>query len=495
MNRRDFLKNLGLGAMTLTLPACQSPSKQPTNSVNDEQQTSSVPGKKPNFVFILIDDMGWMDAGCYGSTFYETPNIDRLAAEGMRFTDAYAACPVCSPTRASIMTGKYPARLNLTDWLIGRRWPKDSPIVPVEWRHEMPLEEVTIAESLKEAGYATCFVGKWHLGKEPFYPEHQGFDINIGGTNSGMPKSHFYPRWADNPPIEGKPGEYLADRLTDESLNFLETNADKPFLLYLSHYGVHTPLEAKGQLLEKYRTKANTLPQVKGPRFIQEGKRHARQVQDHPVYGGMVQSIDESVGRVMDKLKELNLAENTVVFFMSDNGGLSTSEGSPTSNVPLRAGKGWLYEGGIREPMIIKWPGAVEPGSVCSEPVTSTDFYPTILEMANLPLKPQQHPDGVSLVPLLAQTGKLKRKAIYWHYPHYSNQGGTPGGAIRLGDYKLIEFYDTHRTELYNLRDDIGEKHDLSSQKPQKTAELKKMLEDWRKTVDAQMPKRKEQKV
>ena len=441
--------------------------------------------RKLNFVFILIDDMGFKDIGCYGSSFYETPNIDKLADDGMRFTDAYAACPVCSPTRASIMTGKYPARLNLTDYLVGRRRGK---LIPAEYIHQMPLEELTIAEALKQAGYTTCFVGKWHLGGKPYWPEHQGFDVNIGGTSSGMPRSYFWPQWRGNPPIEGRAGEYLTDRLTDEALKFLDANKDKPFLLYLSHYAVHTPLQSKKNLAAKYKAKAKKLPLVRGPRFLPEGERQARQVQDHPVYAGMVQSVDESVGRVMKKLEELGVADNTVVIFMSDNGGLSTSEGSPTSNVPLRAGKGWLYEGGIREPMIIKWPGVVKPNSVCSEPVTSTDFYPTMLEMAGLPLKPKQHIDGVSLVPLLKGKGTLNRKAIFWHYPHYGNQGGSPSGAVRAGDYKLIEFYEDNRAELYNLKADISEKNNLAGKMLDKTAELHKMLKAWRKNVNAQMP-------
>jgi arylsulfatase A-like enzyme len=470
LNRRDFVKMTGFVAVSLVMPK---------RLFADERSAG-----KPNFVFILIDDIGFKDIGCNGSTFYETPNIDRLAAGGMRFTDAYAACPVCSPTRASIMSGKYPARLNLTDYLIGRRRGK---LIPPEYIHQMPLEEVTIAEALKEAGYTTCFIGKWHLGGKPYWPEHQGFDVNIGGTGSGMPRSYFWPQWRGNPPIEGRAGEYLTDRLTDEALKFLEASKDKPFFLYLSHYAVHIPLQAKKDMIEKYKAKAAKHP-AKETRFLPEGSSKARQVQDHPVYAGMVESVDESVGRVMNKLEDLGVADNTVVIFMSDNGGLSTAEGWPTSNVPLRAGKGWLYEGGIREPMIIKWPGVVKPQSTCSEPVTSTDFYPTMLEMAGLPLKPKQHIDGVSLVPLLKGKEKLRREAIFWHYPHYGNQGGSPGGAVRAGDYKLIEFYEDSRAELYNLKADISEKKNLSGKMPDKAAKLHKILQTWRKDVNAQMP-------
>ncbi len=441
--------------------------------------------RMPNFVFFLIDDMGWRDAACYGSTFYETPNIDRLAASGMRFTDAYAACPVCSPTRASILTGKYPARLNLTNFIPGYRIGR---VIPPKYLHHLPLEEVTVAEALKEAGYATCFIGKWHLGGKGYLPTRQGFDINIGGDQRGHPPTYFSPyRNAFLP--DGPRGEYLTDRLTDEAVKFIEANRQKPFFLYLSHYAVHTPLQSKSDKTRKYQAKAASLPAPKGPKWGREGARRVRLVQDHPVYAGMVESTDDSVGRVLDTLERLGLADNTIVFFMSDNGGLSTSEGHPTSNVPLRAGKGWLYEGGIREPMIIRWPGVTKPGSVCSVPVTSTDFYPTILEMAGLPLRPKQHCDGVSLVPLLRGATSLPRKAIFWHYPHYGNQGGFPGGAVRCGDWKLIENYEDPHVELYNLRDDISERNDLAPRMPGKAAELKQMLAEWRKAVGAKMPK------
>jgi arylsulfatase A-like enzyme len=288
---------------------------------------------------------------------------------------------------------------------------------------------------------------------------------------------------------DGPAGEYITDRLTDEAVKFLDDSRGKPFLLFLSHYAVHIPIEAKADMIEKFKGKARRLPPPAGPRFLPEGRNEARQVQDHPAYAAMIDSVGESVGRITKKLDELGVTENTAIIFMSDNGGLSTAEGSPTSNVPLRAGKGWLYEGGIREPMIVKWPGTVKPGSICDEPVISNDFYPTMLEMAGLPLRPKQHVDGVSFVPLLKQTGKLDRPAIYWHYPHYGNQGGSPSGAVREGDYKLIEFYGDGSVELYNLKDDPGEKQNLSAKMPERAAELRKMLQDWRRSVDANMPK------
>jgi arylsulfatase A-like enzyme len=383
------------------------------------------------------------------------------------------------------VTGKYPARVNITNFIPGMRSGK---LMPPEYLHYLPPEEVTVAEAFKEAGYATCFIGKWHLGgAEEYLPDKQGFDLNIAGTGAGSPASYFSPY--RNPKLEDGPkGEYLTDRLTDEALKFLDASKDKPFLLYLSHYAVHIPLQAKEDLVEKYTAKAAALPPPAGPRTLPEGKNQARQVQDHPVYSAMVQSMDESVGRVMKKLEDLGLADTTAVFFMSDNGGLSTAEGSPTANVPLRGGKGWLYEGGVREPLIVKWPGVTAPGSACDEPVTSTDFYPTMLEMAGLAPRPPQHCDGVSFAPLLRGGKSLPRKAIFWHYPHYSNQGGGPGGAVRVGDLKLIEWYEDDRAELYNLKDDLGEKNDLAARMPDKVAELRKMLAEWRRSVGARMP-------
>ncbi|HUU91294.1 MAG TPA: sulfatase-like hydrolase/transferase, partial [Phycisphaerae bacterium] len=441
--RRDFLKWLGFGAAAAVLPGA----------------LRAAPRRKPNFVFFLVDDLGWRDLGCYGSTFHDTPNLDRLAASGMRFTDAYAACPVCSPTRASIMTGKFPARLGITDWIPGQR-PKNRKLLAPPIHNQLALEEVTIAEVLKEAGYRTFFAGKWHLGGQGFFPEQQGFDINKGGHHAGSPPGGYYTPYK-NPKLEDGPaGEYLTDRLAAESVRFLQTHGKEPFLLYLSFYTVHTPIQACKRHVEAYQKKADALPPLKGPEQTRERNGWTKMRQDNPAYASMVRAMDENVGRVLAAIDRLGLAEETVVIFMSDNGGLSTlgRRGYPTSNLPLRAGKGWCYEGGIREPMIIRAPGVTRPGSTCSVPVTSTDFYPTMLELAGLPPRPEQHVDGLSLAPLLAGGKTLPRDAIFWHYPHYHGSTWAPGAAVRAGDWKLVEFYEEETAELYNLAGDIGER-------------------------------------
>jgi arylsulfatase A-like enzyme len=374
------------------------------------------------------------------------------------------------------MTGKYPARLKLTNFLVGKRIREDSPILPAPYRHELPLEEVTIADALRGAGYATCHIGKWHLGEESFYPEHQGFDVNIGGCHSGMPRSFFWPKWGGNPPIVGRrEGEYLPDRLADEAVQFIEKNKDRPFFLYLAHYAVHIPIEAKKAMIDKYIAK----PKPEGG-------------QDNPIYAAMVESIDESVGRVVGTLARLGIDQRTVIIFTSDNGGLSVREGAhtpATCNSPLRGGKGHLYEGGIRVPWIVKWPGAVQAGGVCDVPVISNDFFPTMLEIAGLKnIKTNGQIDGVSIVPLLKQNGVIKRDALFWHYPHFANQGGRPGAIIRHGDFKLIERYEDGTLELYNLREDIGERRNLVLERPRRAQELRKRLDEWRNSVDANMP-------
>ncbi|HJZ60372.1 MAG TPA: sulfatase, partial [Gemmataceae bacterium] len=391
--------------------------------------------EKPNVILIVADDLGQRDLGCYGSTFYRTPHIDQLAKDGIRFTDFYAACPVCSPTRASIMTGKYPQRMNITDWLPGRPDRPDQKLRRPVLRQELPLEEVTIAEALKANGYTTAHIGKWHLGGEGFEPTKQGFDLNIGGDHTGTARSYFAPfrnKQGVMPGLENAPdGEYLTDRLTAEAEKFIEANKARPFFLYLPHYAPHTPLTAKKEVLAKY------------PGQPVHGK------QSNPVYAAMVEGVDDSVGRIVKKLDDLKLTGHTIVIFTSDNGGLATLEGmpfAPTINTPLREGKGYLYEGGIRVPCIMKWPGEIKPGTVTDEVACSIDFFDTILEATtrgakNDPDVAGGKRDGWSLVPIF-HGEKLKARELYWHYPHYANQGSRPAGAVRFKEYKLIEHYE-----------------------------------------------------
>jgi len=450
--------------------------------------------ERPNIIFILIDDMGWMDVGCYGSSFYETPHLDRLAAEGMRFTDAYAACPVCSPTRASIMTGKYPATVQVTNYIPGMEKGK---VLSSPYLHYLPLEEKTIARALNEAGYNTYHVGKWHLGEEPYWPQHHGFDVNVAGGSWGWPRTYFSPYNVSMLP-NGPDGEYLTDRLTDEAIRLIRNNDGKPFFLNLWHYAVHNPIQVPDRYIGKYKAKAAALgldvknPFEEGEHFPCEHKKHLRVVrrlfQSDPAYAGMVQNLDENIGRLLATLEEQGIADNTIVIFTSDNGGLATAEGSPTCNAPLAEGKGWMYEGGVREPLIVKWPGVTAGDSMCTVPVTSPDFYPTILEMAGLDPIPQQHTDGISIAPLLTGGDKLTREAIFWHYPHYGNQGGTPGCSVRAGDWKLIEFFEDNHVELYNMPQDPSEDRDLAGERPDVARDLRATLHDWLTKVDAKIP-------
>jgi arylsulfatase A-like enzyme len=459
-----------------------------------EQASAVNAATRPNVVFILADDLGWRDLGCFGSTFYETPHLDHLAATGMRFTQAYAACPVCSPTRASIMTGKYPPRTGITDYIATNRfnqpekWPRPTRLLPTPYADRLSLSEITLAEALKPAGYATFFAGKWHLGPQGFYPENQGFEVNKGGGEWGSPPGgrHYFSPYGNKKLPDGPPGEHLPARLAKETCEFITAHRDGPFFAYLSFYSVHIPLMARADLQRKYEDKAKTLKHD-GPAFGRERANQVRLIQDHPVYAGMVDAMDQAVGTVMKTLDDLGLSDHTIVIFMSDNGGLSTAEGTPTSNVPLRAGKGWLYEGGIREPMIIRAPGVTAAGSICDTPVMSIDFYPTILELTGTPLPSSQSVDGRSLVPLL-HGRTIAPRALFWHYPHYGNQGGAPAGAIRDGDWKLIEWYEDGQHELFDLRDDPGEQHNRASEKPMKVRELAARLDSWRRSVGAMMP-------
>jgi arylsulfatase A-like enzyme len=380
--------------------------------------------------------------------------------------------------------------LHLTDWIPGNPPARTEQLAAKPYKRQLDLEEFTLAEAMKQGGYKTFFAGKWHLGEEPFYPQHQGFDINIGGNHSGHPSSYFSPY--KNPQLpDGPDGEYLTDRLTDETIKFMKQEKESPFLAYLSFYTVHLPLQGKSEKVEKYRQKLKEM-EYKGDEITQQRVTYFKNHQNDPVYAAMVESMDENIGRLLDSLKKFKLAENTIVVFTSDNGGMSTSSNPnaiPTSNLPLKAGKGYLYEGGIREPLIVSWPGRVEPGSTSDEPITGTDFYPTFLDIAGLNLLPEQHRDGRSLKPILLKNEKIDRKAIYWHYPHYSGGlGGTPVGAVRMGKYKLIEFFEDMHVELYDLGNDISEQYDLSVKLPLKTKEMKEMLHKWREEVGAQMP-------
>ena len=450
--------------------------------------------KKPNVVVFLVDDLGYMDIGANNpDCFYETPSIDALAKSSMRFTDGYAANPVCSPTRYSLMTGKYPTRAMATNFFVGKRSAK---FAPAPLTDRMELEEITIAETLKEQGYATFFAGKWHLGEtKEFYPKNQGFDVNIGGHKRGGPytgKKYFAP--FKNPEMEDLPDDsHLPDRLANETVKFIKANKDKPFLAYLSFYSVHTPLMGRPDLIEKYKAKAKG---IKGTEFAIEEQvwgdreRKVRILQNHPVYAAMVEAMDEAVGKVLKELDDSGLADNTIIIFTSDNGGLSTSEGSPTSNLPLRGGKGWVYEGGIREPWIIRYPGVTKAGSVSKEQICSIDLYPTIIEAAGV--KAEHTIDGVNILKAL-KGESLDRKSLFWHYPHYSNQGGIPSGAIREGQWKLIERYEDGRVHLYNLTDDIGERKDLAEKFPERVTEMRGRLHDWYKEVGAKfLTKKKE---
>lgn len=456
--------------------------------------------KTPNIILVLIDDLGWRDLTCFGSTFYETPNLDRMAQEGRQFTQAYASCPVCSPTRASLLTGRYPARIGLTDWIDfwGRTHPANGQLVEVPYLPYLPQSEETTASLLGQRGYSTWHVGKWHLGFADTYPERHGFDVNVGGNYMGYPgpNGYFSPYKIPNL-AAGPPGEYLTDRLTDEAIALIRSRGDQPFYLNLWYYTVHTPIEAKPEKVEKYRAKALALgldqeqALVEGEHFPMEHKKHMkvtrRVLQSDPVYAAMVESMDENVGRLLQTLQDEDIAEDTLVVFTSDNGGLATSEGSPTCNAPLAEGKGWMYEGGTRVPLIAWQPGSIEPGRDCHVPICSIDLLPTFLDYANAPMG-NNHLDGTSLSGLFQGGDSLDRENLFWHYPHYGNQGGTPGSSVRRGDYKLIEFFEDGRLELYNLAADPSEERNLATAEPDITRQLHESLRGWRQEISALYP-------
>ena len=451
----------------------------------------------PNVVMIIIDDLGWSDTGVYGSTFYETPNIDRLAAEGVRFSQFYTASSVCSPTRASLMTGKHPARLDLTNWIGGEQ---NGLLEQADYVRQLPLEESTVGEAFRDQGYATGYVGKWHLGAEGYLADAQGFEFNAAVNQAGQPGSYFppyeNPEWpiTNVPDLEGDAeGSYLTDRLTDAALQFIDANRTGPFLLVLSHYSVHTPLEAPAALVERYEQKAATLGSASDAHYEAEREAETKLRQDHPTYAAMVEETDRSVGRVLDRLDALGLEEETIVLFVSDNGGLSTlmrrSFNQATANVPLRAGKGWLYEGGIRAPLIIRWPSALDEGVVVPSLAMSTDVFPTLLDLAGMDPPDVASLDGTSLLPAMRIPGTEVHEALYWHFPHYHGSGNRPGGAIRVGDLKLVEWFEDDSLELYDLSADIGERRDLAQDRPDEARALHSKLRDWRAAVEANMPK------
>ncbi len=441
----------------------------------------------PNIVLIVADDLGWRDLHCYGNELVETPNLDKLADDGILFSTAYASSPVCSPTRASLLTGKNPVAVDITDYIPGKQYerqirgimPKEKFIVP-EFNHELSLEETTLAEILKSNGYATVSIGKWHLGGNGYLPTEQGFDDNIGGNHMGLPPSYYYPYTAERFNFDithlelTKDSIYLTDRLGNEAVEFIDENSGKPFFLYLPFYTVHTPWEGRPDLVKKYEE------------IIAESDDA---IQRDPQFLAMIESLDINAGKVIDALEEKGLSENTFVIFVSDNGGLNGKRDNifvGSYNRPLRGGKATLYEGGLRVPTIFKWPGKIPAGQVSDELIISTDIFSTVIDA--LGLSPRPDIEGVSLWPHLTTGESLDRERFYWHYPHYHNRTG-PGSVIRDGDYKLIHFYEDRRSELYNLKEDVSEENDLSSEMPVKVKELEEKLNTWLQGNRAKLPK------
>lgn len=443
-----------------------------------------------NFVLILADDLGVHDLGVEGSTFYETPHLDGLANSGMRFTQAYACCQVCSPSRASIQLGQFPARHGITDYIgaaSGTKWNRDDRVLPAEYLKELPRTQTTIAEELRKANYRTFFAGKWHLGSEGSHPEDHGYEVNAGGMEKGSPPGGYFSPYNNAKLPDGPAGECLPLRLADETAKFIrDQGREQPFFAMLSFYSVHAPMETTRELWSKYREKAVFLP-PRTSRFLLDRTLPVRQVQDHPVYAGMMEAMDTAVGRVLEAIENQGIADNTVVIFTSDNGGVSSGDAYATCNLPLRGGKGRQWEGGIRAPLYVRAPGIAAPGTVSSTPVTGADFYPTILDLADLVLRPEQHLDGVSFLPVLK--GKaLNARPLIWHYPHYGNQGGEPSGIYRDGDWKLIHYYEDDRLELYNLAADPSEQVDVAAQESQRAGVMKQSLKAYLDSVSVKYP-------
>ncbi|MEO9890964.1 sulfatase [Aurantibacter sp.] len=446
---------------------------------------------KPNVLFILVDDLGLHDLSSTGSSYYETPNVDRIAKEGVVFTQGYAGSRVCSPSRATIMTGKFTARHKVTDWIgakSGEAWREHNrydQMLPANYTHELPKEDISLAEAMKAGGYKTFFAGKWHLGGEGSYPEDHGFDINVGGWDKGSPIGGYFSPWV-NPSLKNeKDGENLSMRLAKETASFIEKNKDTTFFAMLSFYAVHGPIQTTQSKWNKYQSKAVEAG-ISDSGYIMERKLPIRQVQDNPVYAGLVEQMDDAVGVVLKTLDSLGLDKNTIVVFTSDNGGVASGDSFSTANLPLRGGKGYQWEGGIREPYFIKAPTLTKTPKTIDYPVTGADLYPTILDLTELEVIPNQHVDGVSLKPLLEEI-VLSERPLYWHYPHYGNQGGDPSSIIRLGQWKLIHYWEDGHEELYNLEKDPEEQNDVSEQNKSTKENLSNNLLTWLKTVNANM--------
>jgi len=461
MDRRIFLRGIASAAAGA--------------SIGSYSFARSEVDSRPNFVFILTDDLGWADCGCYGHSVHQTPNIDSLAQNGMKFTNAYSASCVCSPTRASILTGKYPARLHLTDWIRSHQRPfnhtdqfsNEHKLISPNWRPNLRQEELTLAESLKRGGYTTACIGKWHLGSDPQFARQVGADPKHGPSGQGFDYEFHREKYS----YFTEDGAYVTDVIGDKAADFIERHKNERFFLYLPFYSVHSPLQARKDLLEKYKAKSKSAPQ-----------------KINPVYAAMLESADTAIGKVLKSLERHSLADNTVVIFTSDNGGNIGSGKFVTTNQPLRAGKGSMYEGGVRVPLIVRFPRGISPETLCDEPVISIDFYPTILQIAGLQGLLSKNIDGMSITGLFKGNKSLDRDCIYWHYPHYHHGGARPYGAVRRGRYKLIEFFEDHTLELYDLQNDIGETNNLAAQKPDIAASLHSKLIHWRREVNAQMP-------
>lgn len=478
------MKLLNLLFLSVLICACQ----------DKKNTSSSLPQQKPNVVFILVDDLGLHDLSYTGSNYYETPNIDKLANQSIEFTQGYAASRVCSPSRASIFTGQFTARHGVTDWIgakTGTDWrshKRFDKLLPAEYVHNLPDKNITLAEAMKTAGYKTFFAGKWHLGSDGSYPENHGFDINIGGWDKGSPIGGYFSPWK-NPKLKNKQnGENLSMRLANETAQFIANNKEKPFFAFLSFYAVHGPIQTTQGKWQKYREKSKNQG-IKENGFEMERVLPIRNTQDNPIYAGLVESMDDAVGIVTKALEEANLDKNTIVVFTSDNGGVASGDAFSTSNLPLRGGKGYQWEGGIREPYFIKVPWINTPNKTRNYPVTGADFYPTILDLANINLLPNHHKDGISLKPIIdKENALLPNRPLFWHYPHYGNQGGEPSSIIREENWKLIHYYEDNRNELYNLKTDPSEKTDVSEKFSQKTIGMASRLSDWLKEVHAKVP-------